>query len=196
MSLRDKLRPHCRAAVLQALQESAGDQSGAAKNLGVHRNTLARLVRDCEINVDQLKKNWASAQLIADPPLGSATSSRLPAPRYRLPQNRVGATHRFEVVGVRCYVTVNCYEDGMPGELFLKVGKVGESERGWTDAFSIAFSMLLQQGTPLQILTDKFRASRFEPSGITSNSEIKIVTSVLDYVMRWLDRKYSESRRR
>lgn len=196
MNLREKLLPTYRALVLQALCESAGDQTAAAKALGVHRNTLARLVADCGIDVRQLRANWESARLIAEKkaeePLNDLAAARVPAPRYRLPQNRAGITHKFTVGETKCYLTVNCYPDGTPGELFIKFGKVygGEPAHGWADAFSIAFSMLLQQGTPLRALTDKFRAIRFEPAGLTSNQEIKFVTSVLDYVMRWMEKKY------
>ena len=192
-ALREKMRVLRRAVVLQALMDAGCVRSAAARALGVHRNTIDLIIKDCGIDVEQLEKNFASAKIIAEQKAENLTEEtvvrQMPA-RYRLPSERSGITHKFDVEGARCYVTVNCYSDGAPGEIFLKMGKVGAVDRGWTDAWSIAFSMLLQQGTPLPALIGKFRAMQFSPAGITSSKDIPFATSVLDYVMRWMENTF------
>lgn len=190
MTLREEMRLLRRAVLAKAVAEAGGNLSLAARRLDVHRNTLGRL---CEAaGVDYPAHRGGARKGVEyrrERTLMNLEERATPA-RQRLPPTRAGATHKFTVGGVRGYVTVNEYEDGRPGELFLRLDKVGSATRGWTDAFSIAFSMLLQGGASLKGLIDKFRATRFEPAGVTGNPEIGICTSVLDYVMRWLELRY------
>jgi ribonucleoside-diphosphate reductase alpha chain len=82
------------------------------------------------------------------------------------------------------------YEDGSPGEIFLKMAKEGSTVSGLMDSFATAISLALQYGVPLQALVDKFSHTRFEPQGFTKNPEIPIAKSVMDYIFRWLASRY------
>lgn len=110
--------------------------------------------------------------------------------RRRLPSERQALTHRFEVSGHEGYITVGMYEDGSPGEIFLKMAKEGSTVSGLMDSFATAISLALQYGVPLQALVDKFSHTRFEPQGFTKNPEIPIAKSVMDYIFRWLASRY------
>ncbi|MBV8758856.1 MAG: vitamin B12-dependent ribonucleotide reductase, partial [Deltaproteobacteria bacterium] len=110
--------------------------------------------------------------------------------RRRLPAERSALTHRFEVGGHEGYITVGMYEDGTPGEIFLKMAKEGSTVSGLMDYFATAISLALQYGVPLQALVDKFSHSRFEPQGFTKNPEIPIAKSVMDYIFRWLASRF------
>ncbi|MEE9279509.1 MAG: vitamin B12-dependent ribonucleotide reductase [Myxococcota bacterium] len=106
--------------------------------------------------------------------------------RRRLPDVRQAITHKFSIAGHDGYITVGLYDNGQPGELFLKMAKEGSTISGLIDQFAIMTSIALQYGVPLKALVDKFSHTRFEPSGFTQNSEIPIAKSVTDYVFRWL----------
>ena len=106
--------------------------------------------------------------------------------RRKLPDVRHAMTHKFSIAGHDGYITVGLYDDGQPGELFLKMAKEGSTISGLMDQFAIMTSMALQYGVPLKTLVDKFSHTRFEPSGFTQNSDIPIAKSVTDYVFRWL----------
>jgi ribonucleoside-diphosphate reductase alpha chain len=110
--------------------------------------------------------------------------------RRRLPAERSALTHRFEVAGHEGYITVGLYEDGTPGEIFLKMAKEGSTVSGLMDSFATAVSLALQYGVPLQALVDKFSHSRFEPQGFTKNPEIPIAKSIMDYIFRWLASRF------
>ena len=110
--------------------------------------------------------------------------------RRRLPSERQALTHRFEVSGHEGYITVGLYEDGTPGEIFLKMAKEGSTVSGLMDSFATAISLALQYGVPLQALVDKFSHTRFEPQGFTKNPEIPIAKSVMDYIFRWLASRF------
>src|SRR5205085_10606699 len=88
------------------------------------------------------------------------------------------------------YITVGMYEDGTPGEIFLTMSKEGSTISGLMDAFATAISLALQYGVPLQTLVDKFGHTRFEPSGITNNPDIRFAKSIMDYIFRWLGSKF------
>ena len=106
--------------------------------------------------------------------------------RRKLPDVRQAITHKFSIAGHDGYITVGLYENGQPGELFLKMAKEGSTISGLMDQFAIMTSIALQYGVPLKALVDKFSHTRFEPSGFTQNSDIPIAKSVTDYVFRWL----------
>ncbi len=114
--------------------------------------------------------------------------------RRRLPDERESVTHRITIdYSTDLYIIVGLYPNGQPGELFLKVGKVGSTLRGLLDILGIWTSMLLQVGVPLDDLCDKMIGVSFEPKGRTSNPDIPECSSVADYVFRWLKRKYVEA---
>ncbi len=106
--------------------------------------------------------------------------------RERLPDTRQSLTHKFNVGGHEGYINVGLYPDGRPGELFLTMAKEGSTVGGMMDAFGTAISMSLQYGVPLEVLVNKFSHMRFEPMGHTSNPDIRIAKSVVDYIFRWL----------
>ena len=110
--------------------------------------------------------------------------------RRKLPDERQSITHKFDVAGHEGYVTVGMFEDGTPGEIFLVMAKEGSTISGFADAFAQAISYALQYGVPLQSLVDKFSHSRFEPSGMTKNPEIRFAKSIVDYIFRWLATKF------
>ena len=109
--------------------------------------------------------------------------------RRRMPDERRAITHHFSV-GQEGYVTVGFYEDGQPGELFIKMSKEGSTVSGLMDSFATAVSLALQYGVPLRVLCDKFSHMRFEPSGWTGNARIGFAKSIMDYLFRWLDLRF------
>jgi ribonucleoside-diphosphate reductase alpha chain len=106
--------------------------------------------------------------------------------RKRLPRSRPATVTRFSVAGAEGYMTASNYPDDGVGEVFLKLGKQGSTLAGVMDAFSIAISVGLQYGIPLESYVAKFTNMRFEPAGLTDDPDIRIATSVMDYIFRRL----------
>jgi ribonucleoside-diphosphate reductase alpha chain len=106
--------------------------------------------------------------------------------RRRLPKQRPATVTRFDVAGAEGYMTASSYPDDGVGEVFLKLGKQGSTLAGVMDAFSIAISVGLQYGIPLESYVAKFTNMRFEPAGMTDDPDIRIATSVMDYIFRRL----------
>lgn len=106
--------------------------------------------------------------------------------RRRLPGTRQSLTHKFSVGGHDGYITVGCYEDGTPGELFIVMAKEGSTIGGLMDTIGTLTSMALQYGVPIDALINKFTHMRFEPAGWTGNPEIPNAKSVVDYIFRWM----------
>ncbi|ADU47957.1 vitamin B12-dependent ribonucleotide reductase [Intrasporangium calvum] len=106
--------------------------------------------------------------------------------RRRLPKRRTSQTTSFAVGGGEGYLTAGKYDDGNLGEIFLKFGKQGSTLAGVMDAFSIAVSIGLQYGVPLETFVEKFTNLRFEPAGLTDDPDIRMATSIMDYVFRRL----------
>ena len=120
----------------------------------------------------------------------AATGDTARPRREHLPDTRQSVTHKFNVNGHEGYVTVGLYEDGRPGELFITMAKEGSTIGGLMDSFGTAVSMSLQYGVPLEVLVNKFSHSRFEPMGYTTNPDIRIAKSLVDYIFRWLGIKF------
>ena len=112
------------------------------------------------------------------------------ARRQRLPKSRNGRTTSFSVGGAEGYMTSGAYDDGRLGEVFLKLGKQGSTLSGVMDAFSIAISIALQYGVPLETFIQKFTNLKFEPAGMTDDSDIRIAQSIMDYIFRRLALDY------
>ncbi|HZD13300.1 MAG TPA: hypothetical protein VE177_07270, partial [Candidatus Binatus sp.] len=110
--------------------------------------------------------------------------------RRRLAGERQAVIHKFTVAGNEGYLVVGLYEDGGPGEIFVVMAKEGSTISGLMDAFSTSISLALQYGVPLQVLVNKFIHTRFEPSGITNNPEIRFAKSIVDYIFRWLGLRF------
>jgi ribonucleoside-diphosphate reductase alpha chain len=106
--------------------------------------------------------------------------------RERLPRRRNSKTFAFRVADCEGYVTVGEYEDGRPGEVFINVSKQGSTLAGIMDAFSISLSLGLQHQVPLATYVRKYTNMKFEPAGITDDAELRIATSLVDYIFRRL----------
>jgi ribonucleoside-diphosphate reductase alpha chain len=104
--------------------------------------------------------------------------------RQKLPRTRASKTFSFRVADCHGYATVGEFEDGRPGEVFLKVAKQGSTLSGIMDAFAIAVSLGLQYGVPLRAFVEKFTNMRFEPAGMTDDPDIRFATSLVDYIFR------------
>ena len=110
--------------------------------------------------------------------------------RQRLPKSRMGRTTSFTVGGAEGYMTSSEYTDGRLGELFLKLGKQGSTLAGVMDAFSIAISIALQYGVPLETYVQKFTNLKFEPAGMTDDPDLRMAQSIIDYVFKRLALDY------
>ncbi len=110
--------------------------------------------------------------------------------RRRLANERQSITHKFSIAGHEGYFTVGLYEDGTPGEFFIKMSKEGSTLSGIMDSLALSISLNMQYGVPLEVLVSKFTHTRFEPAGMTTNREIPIAKSLMDYIGRWLAIKF------
>lgn len=122
--------------------------------------------------------------------LGATQERKQRSARRRLPDERKSLTHKFSIAGHEGYITVGLYDDGTPGELFITMAKEGSTISGLMDAFATSVSIGLQYGMPLKTVVNKFSHMRFEPSGFTGNPDIPIAKSILDYIFRWVGRKF------
>ncbi|MGZ6969767.1 MAG: TSCPD domain-containing protein, partial [Acidimicrobiia bacterium] len=113
--------------------------------------------------------------------------------RQKLPRVRSSKTFSFRVADCHGYATVGEFEDGRPGELFLKVAKQGSTLCGIMDAFAISVSLGLQYGVPLKAFVEKFTSMRFEPAGMTDDPDLRIATSLADYIFRRLAVEYLDA---
>ncbi len=110
--------------------------------------------------------------------------------RERLPDTRQSITHKFNVGGHEGYINVGMFPDGRPGELFITMAKEGSTVGGMMDAFGTSISIALQYGVPVDALVNKFSHMRFEPMGHTTNPDIRIAKSVVDYIFRWMGMQF------
>ena len=127
----------------------------------------------------------AATQTQAAAPAAAAAHEHRPV-RRRLPRQRPATVTRFSVAGAEGYMTASSYPDDGVGEVFLKLGKQGSTLAGVMDAFSMAISVGLQYGIPLDSYVAKFTNMRFEPAGLTDDPDIRIASSVMDYIFRRL----------
>lgn len=119
-----------------------------------------------------------------------AVSSEFRPVRRRLPNDCHSIRHKFDIAGHEGYIHVGLYEDGQPGEIFIKIAKEGSTVSGLMDTIGILTSMALQYGVPLEVLVDKFSHVRFEPSGFTKNPDIPFAKSLIDYIFRFLGSRF------
>ncbi|MBA4600882.1 vitamin B12-dependent ribonucleotide reductase [Thermoactinomyces mirandus] len=110
--------------------------------------------------------------------------------RRRLPRKRDGFTQEARIAGQKIFVRTGEYEDGSLGEIFIDMHKAGSTIRGMLDAFAVAVSLGLQYGVPLEKYVNSLTFTRFEPAGMVEHSNIKMATSVIDYVFRMLGMEY------
>jgi ribonucleoside-diphosphate reductase alpha chain len=107
--------------------------------------------------------------------------------RIKLPDDRESKTHAFNIAGHKGYITVGLYDNGAPGEVFIRMQKQGSMTNGMMDNLAKMISLALQYGVPLSHIVDKLKGDRFEPAGITTNEDIRIALSVSDYIGRYLE---------
>jgi ribonucleoside-diphosphate reductase alpha chain len=119
-------------------------------------------------------------------PAAAAAATEVGPVRTRLPKQRPATVTRFSVGGAEGYMTASTYPDNGLGEVFLKLGKQGSTLAGVMDAFSMAISISLQYGVPLETWVDKFTNMRFEPAGMTDDPDIRMANSMMDYIFRRL----------
>ena len=112
------------------------------------------------------------------------------AQRQILPTTRHSVTHKFRIMGHEGYLTLGLFEDGRPGEIFIKMSKEASTLSGLVQGFCRAFSLALQYGLPLEEVVRRFKGMRFEPMGSTSNPQIPEAKSILDYVARYLEQRF------
>ena len=110
--------------------------------------------------------------------------------REKLPRSRASKTFEFRVADCKGFATVGEYDDGRPGELFIRVSKQGSTLSGIMDAFAIAVSHGLQYGVPLAAFVDAYVGMRFEPAGMTDDDDLRIASSLMDYLFRRLAVEY------
>jgi len=112
------------------------------------------------------------------------------AKRLALSHTRRSVTHKFQIMGSEGYLTIGLFDNGQPGEIFIKMAKEGSTLSGLVQGFCRAFSLALQYGLPLEEACRRFKDMRFEPMGHTSNPDIPEARSIIDYVARYLELHY------
>jgi ribonucleoside-diphosphate reductase alpha chain len=110
--------------------------------------------------------------------------------RRRLPEDRVEVGRKFRVGDYEGYIHVGLYDDGTPGDIFVDIAKEGTTLAGLMNSFMISVSLGLQYGVPLEVYVSKFSHMRFEPSGPTNDEDIRIAKSIVDYIFRWMGKKF------
>jgi len=124
-------------------------------------------------------------------PMSATIDNRKKSPRRTLPPTHDSVTHKFSINGHEGYLTIGLFEDGSPGEIFIKMSKEGSTLSGLIQGFCRAFSLAIQYGLPLTDAVERFRNTRFDPLGITLNPAIPQATSILDYVAQYLDLEFN-----
>lgn len=153
---------------------TTGDQkeSNEAEDDGSGEKTLA----EATVSASGYKERIATGHAVSE--------------RRRLPRKRGGFTQEARIAGQKIFVRSGEYEDGSLGELFIDMHKAGTTMRGMLDAFAVAVSLGLQHGVPLEKYVDAFTFTRFEPAGVVDHPNIKMATSVVDYVFRMIGMEY------
>ncbi|MBA3734979.1 MAG: vitamin B12-dependent ribonucleotide reductase [Actinobacteria bacterium] len=123
--------------------------------------------------------------------LSAAAAPPLPATRRRrLPEDRVEVGRKFRVGDYEGYIHVGLYDDGTPGDIFVDIAKEGTTLAGLMNAIMISVSLGMQYGVPLEVYVSKFAHMRFEPSGMTNDPDIRAAKSIVDYIFRWMGKKF------
>jgi len=158
------------------------DVSKKTTNVYVSGNVESEVLKPYLEEIESLKKNVAT--------LAAATKTSKSPQRRKMPNERNGSTHKFKIGGTEGYLTANTYEDGTLGEIFVVVDGQGSTLDGFLDAWCKAFSTALQYGTPLDKLIKLHKHSKFEPAGFTGNPKVPNCTSLVDYIVRWLEIRF------
>ena len=110
--------------------------------------------------------------------------------RRRLPEDRTEVGRKFRVGEYEGYIHVGLFDDGTPGDIFVDIAKEGTTLAGLMNSFMISVSLGLQYGVPLDVYVSKFSHMRFEPSGPTNDPDIRVAKSIVDYIFRWMGKKF------
>jgi ribonucleoside-diphosphate reductase alpha chain len=113
--------------------------------------------------------------------------------RRRLPEDRTEIGRKFRVGDYEGYIHVGLYDDGTPGDIFVDIAKEGTTLAGLMNSFMISVSLGLQYGVPLEVYVSKFAHMRFEPSGMTNDADIRVAKSIVDYIFRWMGKKFLDA---
>jgi len=152
-----------------------------AWKLGVKAIAIYR--DNCKVAQPLSKKVEGALALQVPPP------AALPAPR-KMPDDRVEVGRKFRVGDYEGYIHVGLFEDGTPGDIFVDIAKEGTTLAGLMNSLMIAVSMGLRSGVPLEVYVSKFAHMRFEPSGPTNDQDIRVAKSLVDYVFRWMGKRF------
>jgi ribonucleoside-diphosphate reductase alpha chain len=120
----------------------------------------------------------------------------VPVPKHerrRLPDDRTEIGRKFRVGDYEGYIHVGLYDDGTPGDIFVDIAKEGTTLAGLMNSFMISVSLGLQYGVPLEVYVSKFAHMRFEPSGLTNDPDIRAAKSLVDYIFRWMGKKFLDT---
>jgi ribonucleoside-diphosphate reductase alpha chain len=153
-----------------------------AWKLGVKAIAIYR--DNCKVAQPLSKKGEATAA--APPPVQKFE-------RRRLPDDRTEIGRKFQVGEYEGYIHVGLYDDGTPGDIFVDIAKEGTTLAGLMNSFMISVSLGLQYGVPLEVYVSKFAHMRFEPSGQTNDPDIRVAKSIVDYVFRWMGKKFLDA---
>ena len=110
--------------------------------------------------------------------------------RRRVPEDRMEVGRKFKVGEYEGYIHVGLFDDGTPGDIFVDIAKEGTTLAGLMNSFMISVSLGLQYGVPLEVYVSKFSHMRFEPSGLTNDADIRVAKSIVDYIFRWMGKKF------
>jgi ribonucleoside-diphosphate reductase alpha chain len=165
------------------VEDVAGLYTDAWK-LGVKAIAIYR--DNCKVAQPLSSKGQAAIETVA----GVAAPPVPLTQRRRLPEDRVEVGRKFRVGDYEGYIHVGLYEDGTPGDIFVDIAKEGTTLAGLMNSFMISVSLGLQYGVPLEVYVSKFAHMRFEPSGQTNDADIRIAKSIVDYVFRWMGKKF------
>jgi ribonucleoside-diphosphate reductase alpha chain len=181
----------------EATVEDIADAYRQAWRLGIKALAIYRdgskTAQALRTDAQQVVVDPADIDTIVEQAVGKALAEAGPR-RKRMPRERQSITHKFSIAGHEGYITAGMYEDGSVGEIFLTdIGKEGSTLRGMMNSFATAISIALQYGVPLETLVQKFSYMRFEPEGITQNTEIPFAKSMPDYIMRWLASRFLDT---
>ncbi|HSG14442.1 MAG TPA: vitamin B12-dependent ribonucleotide reductase [Gaiellaceae bacterium] len=144
---------------------------------------------NCKVAQPLSKKGDAGATTLA--PVAAAVAAH--PQRRRLPDDRTEVGRKFKVGEYEGYIHVGLFEDGTPGDIFVDIAKEGTTLAGLMNSFMISVSLGLQYGVPLEVYVSKFSHMRFEPSGMTNDQDIRVAKSIVDYIFRWMGKKFLSS---